>query len=64
MIFTVPIVGKILEGLAASETGAAAATQKAEPQKPGSAVDFTQTVDNLNPAAKAPQHDPLAGGRI
>ncbi|MGD0642381.1 MAG: hypothetical protein ABSC22_16675 [Roseiarcus sp.] len=56
MIFAVPIAGKVLAGLAASDVGAAPATQTTDPRKTGDAadaVDFTQTVDNLNQAAGA-----------
>jgi hypothetical protein len=61
MIFALPIVGKILAGAAASEAGAASATQTTDPRKTSGAadsVDFTQTVDNLDHAAgaKTAQH--------
>jgi len=69
MIFAVPIVGKILGSLAASEIGASATAQKSDAPKASGAtraVDFAQTVDNLDPAAgaKTAQHGPLAGGKI
>jgi hypothetical protein len=61
MIFAIPIVGKILAGAAASEADAVSAAQTTDPRKTSGAagsVDFTQTVDNLDPAAgaKAAQH--------
>jgi hypothetical protein len=64
MIFAVPIIGKILDGLAASEASAAATTQKTDSQTiqaPGGAAapaDFAQAVDNLDRAAdaRAAQH--------
>jgi hypothetical protein len=56
MIFTVPIVGKILAGFAASEVGAAPTAQAADPQNASGAadaVDFAKAVDDLNRAAAA-----------
>jgi len=50
MIFTVPIVGKILAGFAASELGAAPAAQATDPQNASGAadaVDFAKAVDDL-----------------
>jgi hypothetical protein len=56
MIFAIPIAGKILAGLAASEVGAAPPTQETDPQKlsgAANAIDFTQTVDDLDRASGA-----------
>ncbi|MFZ1963158.1 MAG: hypothetical protein WAU78_06785 [Roseiarcus sp.] len=56
MIFTVPIVGKILAGFAASEVGAAPAAQATDPQNASGAadpVDFAKAVDDLDRAAAA-----------
>jgi hypothetical protein len=65
MIFTVPIVGKILAGFAASELGAAPAAQATDPQKisgAADAVDFAKSVDDLDraAAAKAALHSAVA----
>jgi hypothetical protein len=56
MIAAVPVIGKILAGLAAFDIGAAPAAPTTDPRKTGGAaapVDFAQTVDNLNQAAGA-----------
>ena len=56
MIFTVPIVGKILAGFAASELAAAPAAQATDAQKTSGAadsVDFAKAVDDLDRAAAA-----------
>jgi hypothetical protein len=66
MIFALPIVGKILDGLAASEASAAAAPQKTNaPKNSGAAgaADFAQAVDSLDPAAKTAQHGLPPGGK-
>ncbi len=71
MIFAVPIVGKILEGLAASEAGGAATTQKTDPQKIQSLgaadpADFAQTVNDLDRAAgaRAAQHGASGAAKV
>jgi len=53
MPFAIPLVGKILAGLASSETSASpAAAQKTDTDNAGAkAADFTQTVDNVSRAA-------------
>ena len=59
MIFSIPIVGKLLAGVAASGIGAASATQAtgaaADPPCGASAkpADFAQTVDDLQRTAAA-----------
>jgi hypothetical protein len=66
MIFAVPVIAKVLAGLAAPEVGAAPAAQSSDPQKTSGAADladFTQTVANLDQtaAAVAAQHGAHAG---
>ena len=55
MPFAIPLVGKILAGLASSETSASpAAAQKTNTDNASgasTAVDFSQTVDNVSLAA-------------
>jgi hypothetical protein len=54
MIAAVPVIGKVLAGLAAYEVSVAPAAQTTDPRKTGGAaasVDFAQAVDNLNQAA-------------
>lgn len=68
MLFAIPIAGKILAGAAASEAGAASATQTTDARKTSraaDAADFAQTVANLDPAAgaKAAQHGATAGAK-
>jgi hypothetical protein len=69
MLLAIPVIGKILGSLAASEASAASGPQKTDaPKTSGSAnaADFAQTVDRLDPAAgaKTGQHSPLAGGKV
>lgn len=62
----IPIVAKVLAGLASSEVGAAAPAQKADIDKTSDASDvssFAQTVDDVsrNAAAAAQQSAQLTG---
>lgn len=59
----IPIVAKVLAGLASSEIGSAAPAQKADTDKAGNASNFTQTVDDVsrNAAAAAQQSTQLTG---
>ncbi|HEY1943001.1 MAG TPA: hypothetical protein VGH40_12835 [Roseiarcus sp.] len=59
MPFAITLVGKILAGLASSETSASPAAQKTDTDNASvaKAADFSQTVDNVSRAAAgATQH--------